>query len=118
MAVIAGVRGVIVDGVSFNAKESGKYNLGGYKAETLMGAKGKVGDMEKAVVAFIEADIILDETQETSDLNVRRKTVVLECVDRNITIADASLVSDSDGDANDRSMTVRFEGRIGTSVRI
>lgn len=117
MTVIAGVKGLIVDGVSYESKDTGKYNLGGYKAESLMGGKGRVGRMEKPAVAYVELDIFLDESQKASDLNVRDKTVVLECVDRNITITAADLVSDNDADAADRSMSVRFEGRVGTEVK-
>jgi len=116
MTVIAGVKSVIVDGVSYDAKESGKYNLGGFKAESLTGGQGRVGRMEKPVVAFIEADIFLDESQTPADLNVRGKTVVLSCHDRNITVSAADLVSDADVDQADRSLTVRFEGRVGTEV--
>jgi len=116
MAVKAGALGLTVGGVDYNIESDGaKYSVDSIESESILGAAGKVGDTEKGSAAYIECTVLLDETQDSSDLRVRNEIVLLRLRDRTVTLSGAGLVGKIEPDAS--KITVRYEGITGKEVR-
>jgi len=119
MSVRGGVRGLDVDGTEFHIDtDSVKYSVEDVERESVLGARGKIGDTEQGVAPYVECKVFLDEAQTADQLKVRDKTVILRLADRTVTLSGATQVGRIEPDGKERAATVKFEGTRGREVRV
>jgi len=119
MAVKAGVLSLTVGGVDYNIDpESAKWSVDDQELESVLGARGAIGDSAKGVAPYIEVKVILDEKQKSSDLKkVGDDPVILLTRDRSVTLTEARLTGRLEPD-NANGLTVHYEGRSANEVLI
>jgi len=119
MATVAGVQGLVVDGVAYTTAPEAKYDFSTETVESIPGARGRAGQKYVGAVPFIETKIFLGEGQTSETLRgARNINVQLRLADRVCTLSEASFVGGFETDGSDNSGTVRFEGASGVEVAV
>jgi hypothetical protein len=109
---------VTIDGVRVDAKGNYSYNLGRPVRESIIGADGVHGYIERPQPAFIEGEITdrvdLDLAALVSATNI---SVHLElAIGKSIALRNAWFAGEGTGNSEEGNIAVRFEGQSGEEI--
>ncbi len=112
---IAGVCYITADGTSYNVSGNVTMNMTESNRTSLIGSTGVAGYSEELVVPFIEGDVLLERDFPIEKLRTAESmTVTAELANgMNYTLSEAHLAGETNINATDGNVTLRFEGKKG-----
>ena len=114
--ILSGILGADIGGVAFAVEESGEYSPQTREYDEIAISSGFGGLTGKGVVPYLQFTVRLDQTQTSDQLNVRRKTIILRCEDRTVTLSNGNYVGKLSVDGGKNSVKCKFVGDAVTEV--